>query len=88
MKSVFSLICLSLLCVFNVSLASTGEATTVNSGIVNKKVERNIDISSQLVKITSKITLENTANSPVTYFVFVIDEEVKNKLAFVTAHVN
>ncbi|CAH2262967.1 jg18683 [Pararge aegeria aegeria] len=56
---------------------------TVSSGINIKNVDRTIDISSQLVKITSKVTLENTGKSPVKNFLLAVEGTGKAKLAFI-----
>lgn len=58
---------------------------TISSDIRFKNVDRTIDISSQLVKITSKLTLENTGGTPVKNFLLAIEEFAKNNVAFVGA---
>ncbi|XP_022821535.1 dolichyl-diphosphooligosaccharide--protein glycosyltransferase subunit 1 [Spodoptera litura] len=58
---------------------------SISSDIRLKNVDRLVDISSQLVKITSKITLENTGASPVKNFLIAIEESAKNNVAFVGA---
>ncbi|CAK1601673.1 unnamed protein product [Parnassius mnemosyne] len=55
----------------------------ISSDLKLKNVDRNIDISSQLVKITSKITLENTGRAPVKYFLYAAESVTKDNLAFV-----
>ncbi|GIY70537.1 dolichyl-diphosphooligosaccharide--protein glycosyltransferase subunit 1, partial [Caerostris extrusa] len=50
--------------------------------IINSKVERNIDIASQLVKITVKVTLENTGSLPVTTFDYALEPEMKMHLSY------
>ncbi|KPJ00259.1 Dolichyl-diphosphooligosaccharide--protein glycosyltransferase subunit 1 [Papilio xuthus] len=56
---------------------------TISNEIRIKNVERHIDISSQLVKITSKITLENAGQKPVKNFLYAAESTTKNNLAFV-----
>ncbi|XP_013175793.1 PREDICTED: dolichyl-diphosphooligosaccharide--protein glycosyltransferase subunit 1 [Papilio xuthus] len=56
---------------------------TISNDIRIKNVERHIDISSQLVKITSKITLENAGQKPVKNFLYAAESTTKNNLAFV-----
>lgn len=58
---------------------------TVSSDIKLKNVDRTIDISSQLVRISSKLTLENTGKSPVKSFLLSIESSAKGNLAFVGA---
>lgn len=58
---------------------------TISSDIRFKNVDRTIDISSQLVKITSKLTLENTGGTPVKNFLLAIEDLSKNNVAFVGA---
>jgi oligosaccharyltransferase complex subunit alpha (ribophorin I) len=50
--------------------------------IVNVKVDRNIDIATQLVKLTVKLTLENTGKSPVSSFLYVLEPDTKSNLAY------
>lgn len=67
----------------------------VNSNSVNvdniaselkiRNLERTIDLSSQLVKIVSKITLENTGKSPVKNFLIAVESSAKSNLAFIGA---
>lgn len=57
----------------------------ISSDIKLKSVERTIDISSQLVKIASKITLENIGKSPVKSFLIAVEASSKNNLAFIGA---
>ncbi|XP_046961692.1 dolichyl-diphosphooligosaccharide--protein glycosyltransferase subunit 1 [Vanessa cardui] len=58
---------------------------TISSDIRIKNVDRSIDISSQLVKITSKVTLENTGKVPVKNFLLSVEGGAKNNLAFISA---
>lgn len=58
---------------------------SISSDIRLKNVVRTIDISSQLVKITSKITLENTGKSPVKNFLLAVEPSAKKNLAFIGA---
>ncbi|GAB6022985.1 hypothetical protein CHUAL_007080 [Chamberlinius hualienensis] len=59
--------------------------TTINKDLIVKNVERNIDIASQLVKINTKITLENTGKSPVNHFLFAVESPAEKKLAYIGA---
>ncbi|KPJ09440.1 Dolichyl-diphosphooligosaccharide--protein glycosyltransferase subunit 1 [Papilio machaon] len=56
---------------------------TISDDIRLKNVDRHIDISSQLVKITSKITLENAGQKPAKNFLYAVESTAKNNLAFV-----
>ncbi|XP_063394811.1 dolichyl-diphosphooligosaccharide--protein glycosyltransferase subunit 1 [Cydia fagiglandana] len=58
---------------------------TITNDIKIKNVDRTIDISSQLVKISSKITLENAGSSPVKQFLLASERSAKNNIAFVGA---
>ncbi|XP_045447098.1 dolichyl-diphosphooligosaccharide--protein glycosyltransferase subunit 1 [Melitaea cinxia] len=58
---------------------------TISSDIKIKNVDRSIDISSQLVKITSKVTLENTGKAPVKNFLLAVEGAARNNLAFIGA---
>ncbi|CAG9796933.1 unnamed protein product [Diatraea saccharalis] len=60
----------------------------ISSDVKFKNVDRTIDLTSQLVKITSKITLENSGKSPVKNFLLAVEASTKNNLAFVGAKDN
>ncbi|CAB3239665.1 unnamed protein product [Arctia plantaginis] len=55
---------------------------TISSDIRFKNVDRTIDISSQLVKITSRITLENIGGTPAKNFLLAVEDHAKNSVAF------
>ncbi|CAM6031863.1 unnamed protein product, partial [Sphagnum compactum] len=59
-------------------------ASQVDSEIQNKNVDRTIDISSQLVKINYKITLEHKQGKPISNYIFVLPENERNHLAFIS----
>lgn len=70
------------LCLFaSVYLAS---AATVDTEIQNKNVDRTIDISSQLVKINYKITLEHKQGKSISNYVFVLPEQERKHLSFIS----
>lgn len=75
--------------VWLVVTSATGSYDSVNKDIINKKMDRKIDISTQLVKISNKITLENsgTAGSggPVKSFLLALTQEEKDNVAFINA---
>lgn len=58
-----------------------------HSELVNSKLDRNIDIASQLVKVLIKLTLDNTGKSPVSSFLYALEPDTKPKLAFIEASV-
>jgi len=58
---------------------------TINKALVIKSVDRNIDMTTQLVKMNFKINLENTGSSAVKSFLFSMDPSIKGKIAFVGA---
>lgn len=55
----------------------------INNQIVNKNVERTIDLTSQLVKITATITLENTGKEAVKSFLLVDEPKAVGYIAYV-----
>ncbi|KAF2350789.1 Ribophorin I [Trinorchestia longiramus] len=59
----------------------------LNKDIVIKNVERKIDLTTQLVKISHKITIENTGSSPVKYFLMTLTQEEFEKVSFLGAQV-
>lgn len=61
-------------------------ADVINTELVISNVDRSIDITTQIVKTTYKITLENTGKSPVKSFLFVLEQETKKHVSFISAH--
>lgn len=55
--------------------------------LVITNVDREIDLSSQLVKENLKLEIENGEKSPVKYFVHAISPEISSSLAYVEAFV-
>lgn len=68
--------------VFLISLIS---CTAIDQELENKNVDRTIDITTQLVKISYKITLEHKAKKPINNYVFAVPIKECNKLAFISA---
>ncbi|VVC95910.1 dolichyl-diphosphooligosaccharide--protein glycosyltransferase subunit 1 [Leptidea sinapis] len=66
-----------------VTLCNSNNVDTVSSDIKLKNVDRIIDCTSQLVKVTGKLTLENTGNSPIKNFLLAIESAAIDNLAFV-----
>ncbi|CAM1324160.1 RPN1 (predicted), partial [Pycnogonum litorale] len=66
------------------SLCSANQ-DVVNQDIVIKKVEREISLVSQLVKIHSKITVENKGKSSVKSFLYAVEQDIASRLAWITA---
>lgn len=65
-----------------------GSATSleqISTGIINKNVERIIDLSSQLVKITSTITIENTGTKPESSILLFLEPETIGNLSYIGA---
>uniref|UniRef100_T1JMK6 Dolichyl-diphosphooligosaccharide--protein glycosyltransferase subunit 1 n=1 Tax=Strigamia maritima TaxID=126957 RepID=T1JMK6_STRMM len=62
-----------------------GETDVINKDILLKNVDRTIDISTQLVKISNKITIENAGKSQVKSFIFTLEPEIKKHVAFLGA---
>ena len=60
---------------------------TINEKLVLKKVDRTIDISSQLAKIVLDVTLENTGAEACNNFLLAIDSKLSDHLAFAGASV-
>lgn len=71
--------------VFLVFLTNSIIANTIDSEIENKNVDRTIDITSQLVKISYKITLDHKSKKPISNYVFVAPIDECNKLSFISA---
>lgn len=57
----------------------------VNEKITNKNVERAIDLSTQLVKISSTITLENTGKDSTRNYLVALEPGTADKLSYISA---
>lgn len=72
--------------IFILASSSLGEKqVTVDSNLVNKKVERKIDLASQLVQISTSVTVENTGSSAANVYIFGLDPIMESSLAFAGA---
>lgn len=60
-------------------------AAEVNSDVVNKNLERVIDLSSQLVKISAVITVENTGKESVLNYMLTVDPVNAGHLSYISA---
>lgn len=76
-----------LLCLVVAVAGVLGAQDAVNKDIINKKIERKLDISSQLVKVTNKITLENGGSSAVKSFLLALTPVEKEKLSYISVQV-
>lgn len=58
-------------------------AEILNAQIVNKNVERTIDLTSQLVKITTTITFENTGKDAIRNYLVVLEPDTEGNLSYI-----
>ncbi|XP_071520803.1 dolichyl-diphosphooligosaccharide--protein glycosyltransferase subunit 1 [Panulirus ornatus] len=65
--------------------ASSATYDSINKDLINKKIERKVDIASQLVKITNKITLENGGSGAVKSFLLTLTRAEKDNLSYISA---
>lgn len=70
---------------FIVSILLISVHTAIDGEIENKNVDRTIDLSSQLVKISYKITLEHKSKKSIGSYTFVLPEIERSKLSFISA---
>ena len=68
-------------------LSAVVSVDVINKDLINKKIERNIDIASQLIKIQTKITLENAGKAAAKSFLYTIERSLKANLCFLGATV-
>lgn len=59
-------------------------ATAIDTSVQNKNVERIIDLTTQLVRIQHKITVENIAKKDVGTYTFVVPSEIIDNLAYIS----
>lgn len=57
----------------------------IDGEIENKNVDRTIDLTSQLVKVSYKITLEHKSKKPITSYVFLVTSSDCDKVSFISA---
>lgn len=70
---------------FLVYLINSIVCNSIDNEVENKNVDRTIDITSQLVKISYKITLDHKSKKPINNYVFVAPIDDCNKLSFISA---
>ncbi|KAK3103927.1 hypothetical protein FSP39_022971 [Pinctada imbricata] len=75
-----------LLCVATVSRCKVNQDAIVSS-LVNSRVDRKIDVSSHLVKVSTSILLENTGGSPLKSFVYAVEPILQNYLSYLSANI-
>lgn len=68
-----------------VLVASTAVLCAVDVEIENKNVDRTIDLTSQLVKVSYKITLEHKSKKAITNYVFLVPSADCDTLSFISA---
>nr|CAG4643894.1 EOG090X04O4 [Lepidurus arcticus] len=61
------------------------KADKIERDILIKNADRAIDLSSQLVKINSRLTVQNNGKNSVNYFLYGLEPQSKNNLAFIGA---
>lgn len=60
----------------------------VDTNLIFSKVSRKIDLSSQLAKVSTSITLENAGDKAIGFFYYAIEPSLVDKVAFVSAVVS
>lgn len=65
-------------------ISVTVSTEVINPNLINKNVERTIDLTSQLVKITSTITLENTGKESVKNYLILLEDGTKHLLSYIS----
>lgn len=58
---------------------------SIDVEVENKNVDRTIDLTSQLVKVSYKITLEHKSKKAITYYEFLLPSSDCDKLSFISA---
>lgn len=70
------------------AVISFANSETINSNLVVENLDRQIDASSQLVKIQNKLTLANEGSSAVKDFLFTVEPQLGDKVSFIGATVS
>ncbi|KAL1514367.1 hypothetical protein ABEB36_003635 [Hypothenemus hampei] len=63
------------------SLANTAE--NINSDLINKNVQRTIDLNSQLVKITGTITIENSGKQGISKYLIGFERDLQGSVSYI-----
>ena len=75
-----------------IAFASCKEAKirqdNVNNDLILTNVDRKIDISTHLAKITSSITIENTGKGSVGFFLYAVEPSLQDNLSYFGASVS
>ena len=69
-------------------LCIRSEPVSINDDLVLNKVERNVDVSTHLIKISTSIILENTGKTTAKYFLYAVDLPLQADVAFIGAAVS
>ncbi|XP_035773213.1 dolichyl-diphosphooligosaccharide--protein glycosyltransferase subunit 1-like [Anopheles albimanus] len=65
-------------------LAAVFVHAAIDMEVENKAVDRTIDLTSQLVKISYKITLEHISKLPISSYLFVVPQGDRERLAYIS----
>ena len=60
----------------------------VRGELVNEQVTRKIDITTQVAKYTTTVVVKNSGSSPEKEFVYVIEPQLSERLAYISAKIN
>jgi oligosaccharyltransferase complex subunit alpha (ribophorin I) len=60
----------------------------VNPNLIYSKVSRKIDLTSQLAKVSTTITLENVGDKAIGFFYYAIEPSAMDKVAYISAMVS
>lgn len=63
----------------------TANQASISADLVNINVDRTVDLSSHLPKITNVITVENTGKSSVNSYIYAVDTSVADSLSYIGA---
>ena len=63
-------------------------ADTINKDVTISEVKRTVDLTTQLPKIVSSVTIANTGSKELPSFVYTIEPSLSEKLAFIGAVVS
>ncbi|XP_054162996.1 dolichyl-diphosphooligosaccharide--protein glycosyltransferase subunit 1-like [Oppia nitens] len=79
---------LALLLAFN-AIVISGQTSGGQQGVVNAKVDRVIDISSQLVKIQTRVVVDNSKNQKkLDHYLVVLDDNERQQLSYISATID
>lgn len=70
--------------IFLALISYAASQTNINTNVLNSNVERTVDLTSQLTKVTATITLENAGKDVVKSFLVFLEPDLQGNLSYIS----